>query len=234
MVDAARAADDRPVSIAVWMLVDLLVPAALALALLATVPGKVVTATGVVVGETVLITLAAGDDDATAIGFALGFAPFYGVAGIVVAAVVERIVLAQIGRRRGPASFGDRLAALAVDATVVGLVAWRFAESADGVTQVAVPIEFALGYLFLGYATGGTPGHRSVGLRVVDHRSGGRLPVPASLLRAVVVFAEVGGLLICWGAFVALADLVSLSEPDGRSFADRLCRSRVQRHVEPD
>jgi hypothetical protein len=236
MVGARSLVDDRLVW-NLWMMIGPLLPVALALAVLRTVPGRVMTAALVGVGQGVAFAASAANDDPTALGFAIVLLPIYAVGAVVGAGVVERIVVAQLrAAAPGPASFGDRVAAVIVDAASVGLVGWRVAESWDGPWEVAGPIALGVGYLTAGAACAGTIGHRALGLRVYRAGVDRALRADRALARGVLVFVEVVAALTCVGAFVALADLARLAEPGGRSFADRVVRSRVVRvgrHPEP-
>jgi uncharacterized RDD family membrane protein YckC len=127
----------------------------------------------------------------------------------------------------------ERLAALAIDFAVVGVVlvvpltAMSHAkqEVAAGVVGVAA------GTIYLGgpiAAFGRTLGQSVLRLRVVDARTGARIGFARALLRSIVVVLEVAAALTLIFAIAGLAELMAAAT-NGRTLTDRLLRTAVAR-----
>lgn len=130
-----------------------------------------------------------------------------------------------------PAEVSDRLAALAIDIAIVGVVlvvpltAMSHAEQevAAAVAGVAATTIFLAALVS---ARGATIGQALLGLAVVDAPTRTRVPLPRALVRSLIVVLEVAATATIVLAPLAFAELISASA-DGRSLTDRLLRTEV-------
>lgn len=188
-------------------------------------------------GPTVLAwwTAPRGDNDGL---WALNFwmLPVLGGLAAVVVAVAERIAAA---RRRSPspdrggsvATPVDRLAALAIDAAIVGGVLFlpltALSHSKLEIVAAIIGIAVATTYFAVALAwQGRTLGQSLVGLFVVDARTNRPVPVVRALLRSVVIVVEIALVPTLMFAIPAFIELVVLSA-SGRTLTDRLLETSV-------
>jgi hypothetical protein len=127
-----------------------------------------------------------------------------------------------------------RLAALAIDATLLGvlLVAPVKALSDAGHEVTATVAGCAAGGAYLGVLVawrGATLGHELLRLGVIDRRTGGRVPLARAVVRGVIVVVEVAAAVTIVLAPVAIADAVAVSSTSGHSLTDRLLGTSVVR-----
>ena len=125
----------------------------------------------------------------------------------------------------------DRLAALAIDITVVAavLVAPLSAMSHARQEVAAAVVGVAVGTIYLGgpiAAFGRTLGQSVLRLRVVDARTGTRIGLARALVRSTIVVLEVAAALTIILAIAGLAELTAAAV-DGRTLTDRLMRTAV-------
>lgn len=204
-----------------------LVPFVLLFLAIRTAAVRLATAIALVAFDVVVLHMAFSDEDPTAAGFGLLLVPIYGALAVVVIGVVDRAVAAR-RRATGPATFGDRLLAFVVD-LVVGLGwAWFLAERVEDTVALTAALAGAAAVMAVGVATGGTVGHRLLGLRVVDARTGGRLSVTRATGRALLVVATVAvAVLLPPLVPVLLVHLAWATEANGATFIDLLVGSQV-------
>ncbi|MGI8983120.1 MAG: RDD family protein [Acidimicrobiales bacterium] len=143
-------------------------------------------------------------------------------------AVVARYRSSGSEAAAGPARTSDRLAALVIDAVVAGailvvpvkLLSDAKAEVAAAVVGAAIATVYLGAFVAL---AGRTPGQGLLGLTVVDHATGDRVPPGRALLRSLVVVAELATAVF---APVAVAEVIAVAA-SGRSLTDRLFRTSV-------
>lgn len=143
---------------------------------------------------------------------------------------------AAAGRRKearspGPARPSDRLAALTVDAVLVGIVlaapvTLLSNAKAEVVAVVAGVLLATLYFAAFAALPGRTPGQALLCLRLVDHASGEAVTPGRALLRSLVLVLELLGAAWMLLAPVALAELWSVVA-SGRSLTDRLFGTSV-------
>jgi hypothetical protein len=195
----------------------------------------VMTAVAVIAGVLVVTS-----DDAQA-GLAVLLVPYVGVP---LGAVIWVARTAMNARRttspeRGedavssPATPSDRLAALAIDITVVAamLVVPLTAMSHAKQEVAAAVVGIAAGTIYLAgpiAAFGSTFGQSILQLRVVDARTGTRLGLGRALVRSTIVVLEVAAAVTIILAIAGLAELMAATT-DGRTLTDRLLRTAVVR-----
>lgn len=136
-----------------------------------------------------------------------------------------------------PAEPSDRLAALAIDVTIVGgaLIVPLTAMSHAGQEVIAgiVGVGVATAYFAaLVAGRGRTVGQSLLGLAVVDARTLRRVPPGRALLRSLVVVLEVAGTPTLLLAAPAIAELVSTLH-SGRSITDKVLKTSVVRRRAP-
>jgi hypothetical protein len=188
----------------------------------------------------VAAVLVVTSDDAQA-GLAVFLVPYVGVPLGTVVWVAQTVLnarkTASPGRVEDAVSSlarpSERLAALAIDFAVVGvvLVVPLTAMSHARQEVAAGVVGGVAGTIYLGgpiAAFGRTLGQSVLRLRVVDARTGARIGFARALLRSIVVVLEVAAALTLIFAIAGLAELMAAAT-NGRTLTDRLLRTAVAR-----
>lgn len=176
-------------------------------------------------------------DDAQA-GLAVLWVPFVAVplAGVIwIGEAVAARRRAAAGSRDAepgsPAGLSNRLAALTIDAVVLGVALvgplTSMSHAKHEVAAAVVGIGTATVYQAgLAAWRGGTIGQSLLGLAVVDAATGGRVTLTRLLARGVIVTLEVAAAFTIVLAPVAIAELAAAGG-SGRSLTDRLLRTEI-------
>lgn len=199
------------------------------------------TGVSLAVGPTVLAwwTAPRGDNDGLWILVFFGLAMLGGLAALLTA-VAQRVgdhaamSIAEDGAAgSGPtnAALSDRVAALAIDVALVGVVAFMpltmLTRANLDVVAAVLGIGAATAYLAVPLARKGqTLGQSMVGLFVVDTATGRPLPVMRAVVRSLIVVVEVAAIPTAIFAIPALMELFSLTR-SGRTVTDRLLGTDV-------
>lgn len=178
-------------------------------------------------------------DDAQA-GLALLWVPLVALPLAAVIWVGERVAASRAAELQPgaselpePATLADRLAALAIDATIVGaaLVAplTALSHAKHEVTAVVVGVAAATAYFAGLVATRGqTVGQAVLKLTVVDARTSRRLPLSRAVIRSLIVVLEVAAVPTVMLSPAAIAEAIAV-QSTGRSLTDRLLGTAVIR-----
>ncbi len=181
--------------------------------------------------------LVATTDDAQA-GLAVLLVPYVavplaGVLWIGEAVAARRTAMARPRETEStsPAGLSERLAALTIDAIILGaalvapLTAMSHAKQEVAAAVIGLGVAATYQAVLMAWR-GGTLGQSLLGLAVVDAATGGQVALPRLLARGIIVTLEVAAGFTIILAPIAIAEGIAAGA-NGRSLTDRLLRTEV-------
>jgi uncharacterized RDD family membrane protein YckC len=131
-----------------------------------------------------------------------------------------------------PAGVSDRLAALVIDAVIVGVgvgvPVQSMSNAHEEIAAVILGVVCATAYFAVLVAEfGRTVGQRLVGLAVVDASTREPISYPRAIVRSLVIVLEVIAAPTLFLAPPAVAELIAMQSTGGRSLTDRLLGTAV-------
>lgn len=214
-------------------------PAALPVAMARSRAMRLVALSVMTAVSTISAVVMTGSDYAQA-GLVALWVPYVALPLAAVIWTGESVAVSRAAARRrssdeaaAPVSLVERLAALVIDAAIVGAALGvpltALSDAKKEVAAVVVGVAVVTAY-FAGFTVtrGRTVGQSLLGLTVVDAQTLGRLPVSRAVARGLIVGLEVAAVATIILSPAALAEAIAIVTT-GRSLTDHVVRTAVTR-----